>query len=243
MKVSNSGHIRASYAAVGLGLMCLSACNFRPPQVGPTETFPVNVDLGTAERSKLELDLAAGELHLRGGDGPQLLQGSIEYNVPAWKPVVHTAVIGSSTDITIKQPEGHHGGPGVRYVWNLEVNKDVLLDVAVNCGAGQEHLNLGDTKLRSVNLQIGAGQVELDLRGHPTRDYDVAVRGGVGQATVHLPHDVGVWAEAHGGIGHIEVQGLSKKGNHWENAGYDQAKVNVHVKVEGGIGQIQLLAD
>jgi hypothetical protein len=39
------------------------------------------------------------------------------------------------------------------------------------------------------------------------------------------------------------VRGLSKKGDHWENAGYDQAKVNVHVKVEGGIGQIQLLAD
>jgi hypothetical protein len=242
MKVSNTGHIRAVCAALALGFLSLCACDFRPGPVGPTETFPVNVELGTAERSKLELDLAAGELNLRGG-GPQLLQGSIEYNVPAWKPVVHTSVIGSSTDITIKQPEGHSIHGKARYIWNLEVNKDVLLDVAVNCGAGQEHLDLGGTKLRSVNVQIGAGQVELDLRGHPTRDYDVSVRGGVGQATVHLPQDVGIWAEAHGGIGHIDVQGLSKKGDHWENAGYDQAKVNVHVKVEGGIGQIQLLAD
>lgn len=243
MKVSTSGQMHSAYAVLGVAVLCLSGCNFRPARVGPLETFPVNVDLGTAERSKLELDLAAGQLNLRGGDGPQLLKGAIEYNVPEWKPMVHTAVIGSSTDITIKQPEGHHGGPKVRYVWNLEVNKDVLLDVAVNCGAGQEHLELGNTKLRSVNLQIGAGQVELDLRGHPTRDYDVSVRGGVGQAVLHLPQDVGIWAEAHGGIGHIEVQGLSKKGNHWENTSYDQAKVNVHVKVEGGIGQIQLLAD
>jgi hypothetical protein len=243
MRVSTSGYIHSAYGVLGVAVLCLCGCNFRPARVGPMETFPINVDLGTAERSKLELDLAAGELHLRGGNGPQLLKGAIEYNVPEWKPVVHTAVIGSSTDVTIKQPEGHHGGPKVRYVWNLEVNKDVLLDVAVNCGAGQEHLELGNAKLRSVNLQIGAGQVELDLRGHPTRDYDVSVRGGVGQAVVHLPQDVGIWAEAHGGIGHIEVQGLSKKANHWENAAYDQAKVNVHVKVEGGIGQIQLLAD
>lgn len=243
MRVSKSGHIQTACAALGIAFLSLCACDFHPPQVGPTETFPVNVELGNAERSKLELDLAAGELHLRGGQGPQLLQGSIEYNVPAWKPVVHTAVIGSSTDVTIKQPEGRHGGPKVRYVWNLEVNRDVLLDVTVNCGAGQEHLELGNTKLRSVNVQIGAGQVELDLRGHPTRDYDVSVRGGVGQAVVHLPQDVGIWAEAHGGIGHIEVQGLSKKGDHWENSNYDLAKVNVHVKVEGGIGQIQLLAE
>jgi hypothetical protein len=242
MTALNSGNVRAVCAALGFAFIVMSACDFHGPPVGPTQTFPVNVELGTAERSKLELDLAAGELHLRGG-GPQLLQGTIEYNVPAWKPVVHTSVIGSSTDVTVKQPEGHgpHGKP--QYVWNLEVNKDVLLDVAVNCGAGQEHLELGNTKLRSVNVQIGAGQVELDLRGRPTRDYDVSVRGGVGQATVHLPHDVGIWAEAHGGIGHIDVQGLTKKGNHWESANYDEAKVNVRVKVEGGIGQIQLLAD
>src|SRR5690242_8904773 len=112
MTVLNTGRIRAGYAALGLGFLSLCACNFHPEPVGPLETFPVNVELGTAERSKLELDLAAGELNLRGG-GPQLLQGSIEYNVPTWKPDVHTSVIGSSTDVTIKQPEGRpiHGKP------------------------------------------------------------------------------------------------------------------------------------
>lgn len=225
-----------------LGFVCSSACDFRPGPVGPTETFPVSIDLGSAERSKLELDLAAGELNLRGG-GDKLLQGTIEYNIPEWKPQVHTSVVGSSTDVTIKQPESHRFGGNARYIWNLEVNKDVLLDVAVNCGAGQDRLELGDSKLRSVSVHIGAGQVDVDLRGHPTRDYDVAVHGGVGQATVRLPQDIGVWAQAHGGIGHIEVRGLNKKDGHWESPGFDQAKVNVRVQVEGGIGQIQILAE
>ena len=40
----------------------------RPGPVGPAETFPVNVrNLGNGGRSKLELDLAAGELNLRAG--------------------------------------------------------------------------------------------------------------------------------------------------------------------------------
>jgi N-terminal domain of toast_rack, DUF2154 len=226
-----------------LGFLWSAACDFRPGPVGPTETFPVNVDLGTAERSKIELNMAAGELNLRGSGGDKLLQGSIEYNMPEWKPDVHTSVVGSSTDVTIRQPASHRFGGHARYVWNLEVNKDVLLDVTVNCGAGQNRLELGNTKLRSVSVHIGAGQVDLDLRGHPTRDYDVAVHGGVGQATVRLPQDIGIWAQAHGGIGHIEVRGLTKKGGHWESAGFDEAKVNVRVQVEGGIGQIEILAE
>lgn len=230
-------------AVVGVSAFALASCDMHVDHTGPLETMPVNVALGSAERSKLELDMAAGELDLSGGAN-SLLQGTIEYNVPSWKPEIHTSNVGTSTDVTIKQPEQHgFGGGDHRYKWDLEVNNNVLLDVAVNCGAGKQDLKLGDAKLRSVTVHIGAGEVELDLRGHPTRDYDVAISGGVGHARVTLPTDVGIWAEAHGGIGHIDVQGLQKKGDHWENAAYDTAKVNVHVKVEGGIGHIEILAD
>ena len=88
---------------------------------------------------------------------------------------------------------------------------------------------------------MGAGQVELDLRGTPSRDYDVHIAGGVGQATVHLPQGVGIWAEAHGGIGSITVTGLQKRGDHWENDLYDKSSVSVRLRIEGGIGQIQLI--
>ena len=90
---------------------------------------------------------------------------------------------------------------------------------------------------------MGAGQVDLDLRGNPTRDYDVSVRGGVGQATIRLPQNVGIWAEARGGLGSITVTGLNKSGDdQWQNDLYDKAKVNVRLTVEGGIGEIRIIA-
>lgn len=227
---------------LGVAAFTLAGCDWPVQRTGPLETMPVNVDLGSAERSKLEFDMAAGELDLSGG-ASSLLQGSVEYNVPDWKPELHVSKIGSSTDVILKQPDSH-GFPGGdhRYKWNLQVNDSVLLDVAINCGAGHQRLKLGDAKLRSVTVHIGAGQVELDLNGHPTHDYEVSVSGGVGQARVTLPAGVGIWAEAHGGIGHIDVKGLTKKDDHWENDLYDSAKVNVRVKVEGGIGQIDIHA-
>jgi hypothetical protein len=89
---------------------------------------------------------------------------------------------------------------------------------------------------------MGAGQVDLDLRGKPTHDYDVSISGGVGQATVYLPQGVGIWAQAHGGLGSITVTGLDKQDDHWQNNLYDNSKVNVRLKVEGGIGQIRIIA-
>jgi predicted membrane protein len=88
---------------------------------------------------------------------------------------------------------------------------------------------------------MGAGQVQLDLTGTPTHDYEVKINGGVGQANVHLPQNVGIWASAHGGIGSIKVEGLQKDGDHWQNDLYDKSKVNVRVEVNGGIGEIRLI--
>jgi cell wall-active antibiotic response 4TMS protein YvqF len=116
-----------------------------------------------------------------------------------------------------------------------------VLDLAVNCGAGQAQLQLGSLDLRTLEMHMGAGQLDLDLKGHPSRDYDVTLEGGVGQVTVHMPQGVGIYAEAHGGLGSINVSGLDKQDGHYQNSLYDKAKVNVRLKVHGGIGEINII--
>ncbi len=217
-----------------------TGCEVDTTPAGPTRETSVHLERGSAERAKVDLNMAAGELNVRGG-AEKLLDGNFEFNVPAWEPQVHSSNNGTHTDIEISQPNNAHLGGNRHYTWDLQLNNDVLLDLGIHCGAGQAKLNLGELDLRQVEVHMGAGQVDLDLRGKPTRDYDVEISGGVGQANIHLPEDVGIWAEAHGGIGSITVTGLDKKGDHWENSLYDKAKVNVHVKVDGGIGEIRII--
>lgn len=209
-------------------------------ETGPMQTEPVTIDGAGAQRADVQLDLGAGELHVSGG-AAKLLEGTFDYNVPAWKPSVTSSMNGSHATVTIKQPEHVRLGGNTHYTWNLALNNKVVLDLTLNCGAGEARLNLGDLDLRDVNVHIGVGEVDLNLEGHPTRDYDVNISGGVGQATVRLPHDVGIWAQAHGGIGSINVEGLEKHGDHYENSQYDSAKVNVRVKVQGGVGEIRIV--
>lgn len=222
------------------GFAILSGCVEGGARFGPMEQEPVHIERGQADRANIELDMGAGELAVHGG-AQQLLEGQFEFNVPEWKPQVQSSNIGTHATITIREPEHVRMGGNARYKWDLALNDSVLLDVTLNCGAGRDQLDLGDLNLRTVTVHMGAGQVDMDLRGHPTRDYEVDVSGGVGQATVHLPTGVGIWAEAHGGLGSIEVSGLDKHGDHYENSLYDNAKANVRVRVDGGIGQIRLI--
>jgi hypothetical protein len=65
----------------------------------------------------------------------------------------------------------------------------------------------------------------------------------VGQATVRLPADAAIYAEAHGGIGSINVRGLRERGGHWESDAWEKGSNKIRVEVHGGIGEIRLIAD
>jgi N-terminal domain of toast_rack, DUF2154 len=220
--------------------LLLSSCAFHHAATGPLQDEPVAIDLGDAKSATVQLNLAAGELILRGG-ASKLLQGRFEYNVPAWKPEVRSSVSGSAANITIEQRHGRGGFGNTKNLWDLELNDNVLLDLTLNCGAGRTRLELGDLNLQSVQVHFGAGEVDVDLSGKPSHDYDVNISGGVGHATVRVPEGVGVRADAHGGIGRISVTGLENRGDHYENSQYGHSNVNVRLRVEGGIGEIRII--
>ena len=225
---------------VALAAILLTACDMETRATGPTRDEPIEIGGDGVERANVELNMGAGEMKL-GGGASKILEGRFEYNVDVLKPLVKSSINGSHATITIRQPEHVTLRGNQRYLWDLQLNDRLLLDLALNCGAGQARLNLGSLHLRHIEVHMGAGQVDLDLRGKPTRDYDVKISGVVGQATVQLPEDTGIWAEAHGGIGSINVSGLDKHGDHWENDLYDKAKVNVRLEVNGGIGEIRII--
>ena len=232
--------------AVVLGCLCLmTACDVdQMVATGPERHDPVQIESANVEKANIELDMGAGQMIVSGGAADKmLLNGTFTYNVDSWKPTVDHTSNGSHATVTIKQPHSARaGGSKVKYSWDLNLSDHILTDMSINCGAGQAQLNLGTLALRSLEVHMGAGQVRLDLSGAqvPTHDYEVKIEGGVGQAEIRLPKGVGIWAEAHGGIGSVSVTGLEKHGDHWENDLYNKSKVTVKLQVNGGIGEIKI---
>jgi hypothetical protein len=206
---------------------------------GPAQHEYASFDVNDAKEVRVKLKMGAGELRVGSGTD-RLARADFEFNVPEWKPEVSY----SGGVLRISQPEGSHGSFGnTKYDWDVRLNRDVATELDVNFGAGEAKLDIGSLNLRSVNVEMGVGEIDLDLRGQPKHDYSVRIRGGVGEARVHLPSDAGVFAEARGGIGEISAPGLRHEGSSYYNAEYKKAPVTVKLDIEGGVGSIKLLSD
>ncbi len=236
---------RGALAVLAACLALVAAgCVVNDSPDGWTKHFQQSVELGRAESVRADIDMGAGELHV-GGGAAKLMEADFTYNREDWKPEVIYDGGSFRGMLTVKQPNGNHFPGHVNYRWDLRFNDGVPLDLHINCGAGQSKLELGRLDLRSLEVNMGVGQIEADLRGRPKRDYDVKIDGGIGEAIVDLPDTVGIVADAKGGIGGIDVQGLHKSGDRWVNDIYENGRnvPTIHVAVNGGIGSIKLRAD
>jgi hypothetical protein len=242
---------------LAVGIAVLAGCT-DGVRIGPLEHETKILELDKSELARVELKMGAGELRVAGGS-PKLLEADFDYNVPDWKPQVAYHSTGVRSDIEISDSPGAVPlEKSTRRVWtftrssqtassppswNLRFNDSAAMDLVVKMGAGEAHLNLGSLNLRSVAFDLGAGEVDVDLRGTPKRSYDVQINGGVGQATVHVPSNVAISATAVGGIGEVNVRGLEKRNGRWINPLHENASVTIRLDVKGGVGQIDLVAE
>jgi hypothetical protein len=222
-----------SFAAVG--------CNHDGEfMTGPMQTESRSVKLGDAKSVQVEVKMGAGDLKL-GGGAKELLDADFTYPAPRWKPETEYSVRGARGTLEIRQPEGS-GGPhrGGQYSWDLRLNNKIPLEMRVELGAGKADLSLGTLSLSKLEVNMGVGETVVDLTGDWKNDFQGKIHGGVGQATVKLPRDVGVRVRARGGIGEIRAGELKKDGDIYTNDAYGKSPVTLQVEVEGGIGQINL---
>ena len=124
-----------------------------PAQVttGPTETFTVKVaapeSATAADPVKVTLRMGAGTLKLQSGaDG--LAEGTIDYNVPAWKPVLSS----------------ENGRLLIEQVMPQDQSPSYLLSGKDNSIVNTWDLALGPTPME-LEIEAGAYKGEMDLSG------------------------------------------------------------------------------
>jgi hypothetical protein len=170
------------------------------------------------------------------------MEADFSYNVPEWKPRVSYDVSGKKGELVVEQGSANGGNlsGGARNEWDISMNDEVPIDLVVQLGAGESNLDLDSLTLTGVDLQMGAGKTTVDLSGDYARDFDATIEGGVGQATILLPSEVGVKAKAEGGLGAINAKGLKKVDGAYVNDAYGESDTNLSIDVKGGVGEINL---
>jgi hypothetical protein len=225
-------HLRRVLVAVGV---LATGCRLGFA-TGETKHETAVIERDESAAAQVELRMGAGELHVGSGTS-KFADADFVYNVPAWKP----NVVYHSGNLTISQPGGSSSFGRTENTWRVKLNRELPLDFTADLGAGEATLELGSLNLNRVKVTVGAGELKLDLRGEPGHDYDVQIRGGVGEATVYFPKDIAIAAKATGGLGGVSTTGLENRNGIWMNPDRVSAPVTIHVEATGGVGQINLI--
>jgi hypothetical protein len=209
-------------------------------RVGKLQQEANTIGLDGVETVDVNLRMGAGELSIQGGT-ESLLDANFSYNVEDWKPLTDYAVSGIQATLWIEQPEVQNLGlSNYRYEWDLRFNQDVLFDFDIRMGAGKGRFDFSQLALSSLNLEVGAGDVEIDLTGDRNVDLDGDIQGGVGKLTILLPEDIGVKVYINGGLGSINTDALTQAADGYVNSSYGESSTSITLDIEGGVGDIEL---
>ncbi|GAH86539.1 unnamed protein product, partial [marine sediment metagenome] len=133
--------------------------------VGESTEETQTVELGEAESVELDLDIGAGTLKVQGG-ARELMEGYFVYNVQGWKPEIRYSVTGNRGILKVKQGECSAMAIGkTRNKWDISLSNDVPLDIKVDFGAGAGNLDLRGLILNSLDIDMGVGELKVDLSG------------------------------------------------------------------------------
>ena len=201
------------------------------------------VDLQNARSVSSSVQASAGQLTISEGSR-HLLDADFSFSDSYASPHVDYHVDDSGVgQLTISQDDRSSHFGASHNDWNLRFSDDVPLELKIDMGAGQGHFRLRDLLLTRLKVDMGAGQVDVDLTGDRKKDLDADIEGGVGQATIRLPAKVGVAVRASGGLGAINAHGLKRDGDEYTNDVYGKTPATIHLKVEGGVGEINLVQE
>jgi len=192
-----------------IAILTLLACSFsvNVPSVrtGLTQTLEVSEPPdAAAELSQVNIEMGAGSLQLSGGTD-ELVEGTIVYNVEAWKPEItrqgNTVTLSQKTSSNISFPEGNY-----KNNWDLKIGS-MPLELSLTTGAYEGELDLGGLSITRLSIADGAskstvrfdqpnasemsmlsyktGASEVDLLGlGNARVSQIEFNGGVGSYTL-----------------------------------------------------------
>ena len=201
-----------------------------------------SVQKQSAQTITAKIQMPAGELTIEGGS-PNLVDADFVYDEYSGKPTVNYTSSGTTGHLDIAQHEGggiHLGRNEGK--WDLRFG-DTPLEMELSMGAGEGNLNLKGLDLSRLRIEMGVGQVTVDLTGDRKRDLTGDIQGGVGEATIRLPRSVGVDIHASGGIGSIDQTGLRQEGGRYVNDALGKSTTTIRLNIEGGIGNIRLIQE
>lgn len=128
-----------------------------------------------------------------------------------------------------------------------EPNRERIREMTIEAGASSLKLHdLGNARFDNLKFEGGAGKFVLDFRGQCEGESEVSIEVGLGAADIILPQGVPVRIEADEDNWFSSVDIRDRHSLHkiddgiWESSGYDDARTRIRLKIDVGMGSIDV---
>jgi hypothetical protein len=212
--------------------------------VGDLRTGSVSVDSEGASAVDAEIVPAFGEMTLSGG-AQSLLE--LDYVTNILEDPGVTYHVDDGQGILRAEPTMTQGIPNARRLseyrneWEMRLDASTPISLSISMGAGKGDLDLRGLALTGFQLDTGAGEALVDMRGGWSRSFDTTINAGTGKVTVLLPDQVGTRLEVNKAIGAIYLSGLEKGQDFYTNAAYGTTDVTLDMEINVAVGEVDLV--
>lgn len=208
-------------------------------QIGEMESYTIPAK-GNISAGKLELDL-----------------GAIEFNIKSGTPdfaTINSSLTGLEIEDTVESNLQHlyishenftqkfFSDPKFDYSLDLALNEELPWSLDIDSGAVNGIVDLKNIKLNNLDIDLGAGNMEIYL-GNKSTSGTIDIDSGVSKIELNIPKEAGILLEFDGALNSTNISELDfikQSDDKYITENYSNADSKYHINVDMGLGEFKI---
>ena len=197
------------------------------------ETFQIGEEQ-SYESGRADFSLNAGQLLVSALDREDLFAAG---TVPGDAVNFEQQLRGESISFRMKSRDVVFFTTGAK--WEVGLQPEVPLELAVDNGAGQLFLALENLMVADLEVQQGAGEIVVRLPAQD--DQEIRIDQAVGRIRIVIPAGLGLRLETERAVSTLDVpDDFSRSGTAYLTPGYEQAEHQAELRIEQAVGLVEI---
>jgi len=193
-----------------------------------------DVSLGT-----IDFDLGFGGVYIDSTSS-----STLSYSVPEEITKVYSRESGNSINVDFNQDEKlfFNWGSENNLDYRFDIPEDVEWDLNLNIGALDSEIDLSNLLVRSLDIDCGAGDIEITY-GEKVSQVYTKIDCGATEIALNIPEGVGIEVNLDGLIidNNFSNSGLSKISDSiYRSDNFEREDIKIFVEIDTGVGEVTL---
>lgn len=205
-----------------------------------TTVVPVSIPADNLSDAMVFLEMDSGSISIGAGTSGNILNGTLTGPELQEDPDLSFSVTGQTGSVILKQesfrlPDAF----SQEGIWNLTLDAPKPITLSVLCNTGNVSIRPGNVPLNGLTVEIGAGDLHVDLTEWNASHLPITITGGLGSITITLPANTSIASKIETGIGSRTISGLQGSGGSYYVTGRSHSPV-ISLSVTQGIGDLSI---